>query len=496
VPREVIVVGAGNAGLVAALAAHEAGARVSVLEKAPRDTRGGNSRYSMGAFAFGCPTLADLRALLAEPDPEWERRGVRHYPPEEFGADLTRISLGAADPAMTRLLVDHAYPVAAWLRDQGLRWELILIPAPPSAEAPADTRAYNIGWVRTVGEGPGLIDALFDLVAQRGIEVRYDTAATGLVRDAGGRVGGVLVEGPAGTEPLAADAVILASGGFEASAAMRAQHLGPLWEGVKVRGTAHNTGDGLTMALAAGAQPCGDWAGCHSTPVDVAAPPFGSPEATYLSRRVMYPFGVMVNAAGRRFVDEGEDLSPLTYARIGRRILEQPGGVAYQLFDAKTDPETALPYQVDCYRGATQVRADSIAALAARLGLDAGVLGQELEAFNRGVDDTARFDPNPLRLDGKGTRGLTPPKSNWAQRLDRPPFVAYPVTAGITFTYGGLRIDADGAVLGTDGRAIPGLYAAGELTGGFFAHNYVGGSGLTRGAVTGWLAGRGAARAR
>jgi tricarballylate dehydrogenase len=494
VTREVIVVGAGNAGLVAALAAHEAGARVRVLEKASRDARGGNSRYSMGAFAFGSPTLADLRALLAKPDPEWEARGVRHYPPEEFGRDLMRISVGEADPELTRLLVEHAYPTAAWLRDQGLRWELILLEAPSREARPGQAQAYNIGWVRTVGEGPGLMDALFNLVVGRGIEVRYDTAATGLMRGPDGRIGGVLVEGPAGAETLAADAVVLASGGFEASAPMRARHLGPLWERVKVRGTAHNTGDGLRMALAVGAQPYGDWAGCHSTPVDVAAPPYGSPEATYLSRRVMYPFGVMVNAAGRRFVDEGEDLSPLTYARIGRRILEQAGGVAYQLFDAKTDPETALPYQVDCYRGATQARADSIAALAARLGLEAGALGHEIEAFNRAVDDAVRFDPNPLRLDGKGTRGLTPPKSNWAQRLDAPPFVAYPVTAGITFTYGGLRIDPEGAVLDTGGRPIPGLFAAGELTGGFFANNYVGGSGLTRGAVTGRLAGRSAAR--
>jgi tricarballylate dehydrogenase len=197
-----------------------------------------------------------------------------------------------------------------------------------------------------------------------------------------------------------------------------------------------------------------------------------------------------VNIDGRRFADEGADIASFTYARIGRGVQEQPHRLAFQLFDAKTEPMAALPMQREYYATAVPITANSIEELADMLGLERRALVHEVATFNRAVDTVTPFDPTVL--DGKSTQGLTPPKSNWALRLDTPPFVAYPVTSGITFTYGGLQINCRAQVLDTSEQVIPGLYAAGELTGGFFYYDYPGGAGLTRGAVTGLLAGRSA----
>jgi tricarballylate dehydrogenase len=271
---------------------------------------------------------------------------------------------------------------------------------------------------------------------------------------------------------------------------MRASYLGPNWDIARVRGTPFNTGDGLQMALAVGAQPYGHWSGCHAVFWDAAAPPSGDWELTNRLSRLSYPLGIIVNAEGRRFVDEGADFRNYTYARYGAEVLRQPGAIAYQLFDAQT--ETLL--RADEYRapGATRVEADSIGDLARRLGLDADALEQTVQAFNAAVQPGAF---NPSVKDGKHTRGLVPPKSNWAVPLATPPFVCYPVTCGITFTFGGLRIDGGGRVLDRADRPIAGLYAAGELVGGLFYHNYPGGSGLMAGAVFGRRAGATAGQA-
>jgi tricarballylate dehydrogenase len=281
--------------------------------------------------------------------------------------------------------------------------------------------------------------------------------------------------------------VVLACGGFEANAEMRARYLGPGWDLAKVRGTKFNTGDGIRMALDAGAMAYGHWSGCHAVAWDLNAPPFGSRAMGDLYQKHSYPFGIVVNVDGERFVDEGADFRNYTYARYGREILKQPQRAAFQIFDAKTVPLLRDEYRI---AQATKATAETIPALASALGIDVDGLVRTVEAFNASVQPAA-FDPT--RLDGKGTTGIAPPKSNWAQPIDTPPYAGYAVTCGITFTFGGLRIDAQAQVLDGDERPIRGLFAAGELVGGLFYFNYAGGSGLMAGAVLGRIAGASAA---
>jgi tricarballylate dehydrogenase len=310
-----------------------------------------------------------------------------------------------------------------------------------------------------------------------------------LARDATGRVAGVVVQGERGREEIAAGAVVLACGGFEADPRMRAGYLGPNWDIARVRGTPFNTGDGLQMALDAGAQPYGHWSGCHAVFWDAGAPPSGDWELTNRLSKLSYPVGIVVNAEGRRFVDEGADFRNYTYAKYGAEVLRQPGAVAYQVFDAKTVP--LLREDEYLAPGATRAEAGSIRELAEHLGLDAGRLERTVREFNASVQP-GEF--NPAIRDGKRTAGIEPPKSNWALPLDTPPFVAYPVTCGITFTFGGVRVDAQCQVLDRAGRPIRGLFAAGEMVGGLFYHNYPGGSGLMAGSVFGRRAGAAAGR--
>jgi tricarballylate dehydrogenase len=242
------------------------------------------------------------------------------------------------------------------------------------------------------------------------------------------------------------------------------------------------------MALEAGAQPYGDWGGCHAIAWDAAAPPAGDRELTNLFSKQSYPLGIVVNREGRRFVDEGADYRNYTYAKYGAEILKQPGGVAFQVFDAKTEP--LLRQDEYTAPGVSRFETGTVGALAEKVGVDAGALERTVEEFNAAVRP-GEFDPSVK--DGKRTEGISPPKSNWAQPLDTPPFYGFAVTCGITFTFGGLRVDAHARVLDGRGRPVPGLHAAGELVGGLFYHNYPGGSGLTSGAVFGRRAGATAA---
>jgi tricarballylate dehydrogenase len=289
---------------------------------------------------------------------------------------------------------------------------------------------------------------------------------------------------------FAAKTVVLACGGFEANAEWRTRYLGPGWELAKVRGSRFNTGDGLRMALEIGAMPCGNWSGCHSASWDLGAPDVNALALGAVFKRDDFLYGIMVNARGERFVDEGADVRALTYAKMGRAILAQPGQVAWQIFDRK-----AAHLLTDAYRAAraTCYRAETLAELANQLdGVDRDALLATVERFNRAVRRDVPFDAS--KKDGRGTAGLDLPKSNWAVAIDEPPFEAYPVTCGITFTFGGVRIDQGGRVIDVDGAAIPGLYAAGELVGGLFYFNYPGGSGLMAAAVFGRVAGRSAAQ--
>jgi tricarballylate dehydrogenase len=330
-----------------------------------------------------------------------------------------------------------------------------------------------------------LSDRLFDLAEQAGVEVRYGCGASALVQLDDGRTKGVTLDSG---EEIAAHAVVLACGGFEANAEMRREHLGAGWEHAKVRGTEFNIGAGIRMALDAGAAPYGDWGSCHAVAWDLNAPPYGNRRIGDLYQKHSYPFGIVVNTNGERFVDEGADFRNYTYARYGREILKQPHGAAFQIFDAKVEHLLRDEYRI---AQATKASAESMGDLADKLGVDRVGLERTMALFNAAVQP-GKFDPT--RLDGKRTEGIEPPKSNWALPLDTPPFTGYAVTCGITFTFGGLRIDREARVLDGEGRPIPGLFAAGELVGGLFWGNYAGGSGLMAGSVFGGIAGRTAAR--
>ena len=284
---------------------------------------------------------------------------------------------------------------------------------------------------------------------------------------------------------------MLAAGGFQGNYEWRTRYLGPGWELAKVRGTRFNTGDGIRMALDIGAMPYGNWSGCHAVGWERNAPEFGDLAVGDQFQKHSYPFAVMVNATGRRFVDEGADFRNYTYAKYGRVILEQPGQFAWQIFDAKVLHLKRDEYNI---RQITKATANTLEELAPQLdGVDPDAFLDEIAAYNAAVRTDIPFDPNVK--DGRRTEGLAIPKSNWANTIDEPPFEAYAVTCGITFTFGGLRIDTEGQVLDTESEPIPGLYAAGELVGGIFYFNYPGGSGLTSGSVFGRIAGASAAAA-
>jgi tricarballylate dehydrogenase len=302
-----------------------------------------------------------------------------------------------------------------------------------------------------------------------------------------GAVTGVVVRGPGGLETLPARAVVLASGGFEANVEMRTRYLGPNWDMARVRGTPYNTGDGIRMALDVGAQPWGHWSGCHSVQWDLNAPWHGDRKVGDNFQKHSYPVGIIVNIRGERFVDEGADFRNYTYVKYGREVIQQPRRAAFQIFDQKVLPLLREEYRI---REVTKAEASTFEELAHKLEIDVDGFVRTVRAYNAAVQP-GTF--NPAVKDGKGTKGITPPKSNWAQPLDTPPYVGYAVTTGITFTFGGLRITPSGQVIDSEQRPIPGLYACGELIGGLFYNNYPGGAGLMAGAVLGRLAGRSAA---
>jgi tricarballylate dehydrogenase len=483
---DVLVVGAGNAAFSAAHAARERGARVGMLEKAPREWLGGNSYFTAGAFRTVYDGLDDLRPLLEDLDEQTARRVVLPpYRRDDFAEDMRRVTHGRCDPHLTRILIDDSAEVVRWLHGKGLRWRLMF--ERQSYEVDGEYRFWGGLTIGTVGGGQGLIRQHLDAARRDGIEIAFATPVTGLIVEDGAVRGARCRANGAPTEILAG-AVVIAAGGFESNPLMRAQYLGPRWDIAKVRGTPYNTGEVLRMALDAGAQPFGHWSGSHAIAWDAEAPDHGDLELTNRLSRQGYPLGIVVNTDAERFLDEGADLRNYTYARYGAAILEQPGGLAYQLFDAKTRP---LLSEVDYgHEGIAMATSDSIAGLAEQVGLDAQRLCATVDEFNASTRGGAF---NPAIRDGVRTVGIKPPKSNWAQPLDTPPFYAFPVSCGLTFTFGGVKIDEQARVVHESGAPIPGLMASGELVGGLFFHNYPGGSGLTAGAVFGRRAGMSAA---
>ncbi|MCL0102303.1 FAD-dependent tricarballylate dehydrogenase TcuA [Dehalococcoidia bacterium] len=479
---DVIIVGAGNAALTAALSARQHGAKVLVCEKAPETERGGNSRFSGGLFRFSYDGLEDLKQLRQDlPKDEWDRVEPLPYEPDHFLDDVMRVTAGQADPDLTNILIGESYSTVRWMTDLGMEWQWTVL---WNLETEGKLRFSPGSVLEAKGKGVGLMQRLFAMTLGAGIEVSYGAEMVGfLTQD--GAVSGIKVRTRNAVEDIAAKAVILASGGFEADPLMRAEYLGPHWEQVVVRGTRFNTGETLRMALEIGARPFGEWDGCHATPIDAASPRVGDLKLTDRTNRLSYPFSVMVNNRGERFVDEGEDLGGYTYAKTGRAILAQPGAVGYQIFDSKT-----IALIEERYSTGRPLVADTIADLARLMSVPSDRLVLTVDQFNEAVQP-GDFDPGAK--DGKSTRGIVPAKSNWALPLDSPPFTAYPVTCGITFTFGGVQIDGTGRVIHVNGDPIPGLFATGEITGGFFYNNYPGGTGLMRGAVFGKIAGANAA---
>lgn len=484
---DVIVVGAGNAALCAAIAAAEGGSRVLVLEKASLEERGGNSLFTAGGFRFVHAGIEDVRkdVLVDLSDAEVEQIVLPPLPEELFHDDLNRVTESQTDPVLADLLIGRSRETMVWMRSHGVRF--IPMFGRQSYKVEGKHHFYGGVNIEAVGGGWGLVDSLIKRVEKLGIEIRYATGLRSLLQDQKGAVTGVRVMGPDGYADIAGKSVVLACGGFEANPRMRAAYLGPGWESCRVRGTRHNTGDGIQAALDIGAQAFGGWSSAHAVQWDISAPPFGDRVVLDNFQKHSYPIGIVINLKGERFVDEGADFRNHTYAKYGREVMKQPQRTAIQVFDAKTVDMVRDEYRI---KQVTKFTSDTLEGLAEGLGVDKEGFLKTVAEFNAACQPGQY---NPAVLDGVKTKGISPPKSNWALPLDKAPYTGFVVTCGITFTFGGLRIDETGAVQDTTENTIPGLYAAGELVGGIFYGNYLGGAGLMSGAVFGRLAGTSAA---
>ncbi|WP_415823657.1 FAD-dependent tricarballylate dehydrogenase TcuA [Mycobacterium basiliense] len=479
--NRVIVVGAGNAALVAAIAAREGGAEVHVLEKASEEEMGGNTRYTPGLVRFAFADPAIVLDLLPDIAPEErETISIEPYPAEAYAATIHRLGQDEGDPELVGWLVSESYDMIRWLTERGVQWEL----ADMLSSASPERRSYYGGLViQAKNGGEGLIRSELAKAHELGVEIHYGTAGVRLLTDDSGVIG-VVARGPDGHYRDWLGKVILGSGGFEASPRLRTKYLGEKWGRIKVRGTRHNTGKLLTAALDVGAQPYGQLSGCHVAPVDIAAPdqqPLDVPDRT-LATLINFRVGICVNSQGRRYFDEGQGVPSEVYVIAGRSTLEQPGAIGWQIFDAN-----GVKYLDEKYDAATRIEANTLAELADLAGIDVDGFVRTVAQYNASIRDDREFDLSCR--DGKATVGITPPKSNWAAPIESGPFVAFPTTGGITFTFGGIKVDTSSRALDAANQPIPGLYAIGELTGGFFYHHYPAGTGLIRGAITGRAAG-------
>jgi tricarballylate dehydrogenase len=453
---DVVVVGGGNAALCAALTASECGARVLVLESAPREFRGGNSRHTRNMRAMHDAPTDILTGAYTE---------------EEYFADLMRVTGGETDEGLARIAIRESSKSATWMKQRGVRFQ-------PSLSGTLQLDRTNAFFL---GGGKALLNAYYAVAEKSGVRVIYDVEVVGLNVARGVFDGGtVMIDG----QPMAfrAKALVAAAGGFESNLEWLEEAWGPGARNFRIRGTPYNLGKPLRLLLDGGAESVGDPTQCHAVAIDARAPKF---DGGIVTRLDCVPLGIVVNRSGERFYDEGEDLWPKRYAIWGRLVAQQPDQIAYSIIDSKALGRF-MPSVFPAIQGA------SIGELAAALGLPVDRTVCNVEQFNRSVLP-GRFDPTVL--DDCRTGGLQPAKSHWAQRLDAPPFFAYPLCPGITFTYLGVRVDVNTAVRMKDGSLSPNIFAAGELmAGNILGKGYLAGFGMTIGTVFGRIAGREAAR--
>ena len=484
---DVVVVGAGNAALCAAISAKEHGANVLILERGPIEKRGGNSFFTDGAIRVAYNDLKAIREVIPDmTNEEADLIEMPKYTEADYYNDLMRVTDGKSDHDLANQLVSKSYETIVWMREQGIPFELNY--ENQSFEQDGKRHFWGGLPLKTVDKGVGLIKQLFLRAEELGIDIQYEARAIELISETG-HITGLIMEQHGKRQTIQAASVILACGSFEANKELRANYIGEEWNAAIVRGTEFNTGDGISMALAVGAQKYGEWSGCHSIGTDYNAPRVGDfTKPGDIFKKHSYPYSIMLNREGKRFVDEGADFRNYTYAKYGREILKQPGHVAYQIFDSQVRPMLRKEYDLE---EATFYQADTLEELVELLPVDQLPFLQTIQEYNEAVEDG---DYNPTTKDGKGTKGIVPAKSNWALRIEKGPFYAFPVTCGITFAFGGLHADEEGRVLNKESEPIKGLFAAGEMIGGIFYNNYPGGSGLMSGAVFGKLAGASASR--
>jgi tricarballylate dehydrogenase len=471
-----VVVGCGIAGLAAAVAALQGGATVTILERAPREERGGQTRYTEAYLRMKSETEVtdDFEEMFAnngggylDPSLVHAAAGEREtWPP------LLK-SLGFADPEIVSAFAEAAGPTVQWLKTFGLQFDFL----------PTQFLTRSQPRLLPIGGGLALVEALAAAAEKLGASFVYDTAATSLIQDDAGRIAGVREIGPgAQRRALVAPSVVLGCGGFEGNPEMQTRYIGrrSLYLRPVCRGGYYNKGEGIAMALAIGAAPCGDYGSYHAEPID---PRSGIAEPSVF----IFSYGILVNGDGRRFVDEAQSTIDACYERITREIYDQKNGIAYAVLDAR---HTRIPnYRLGLRTDQPPIVGQTPGELATKLGIPAQALEATIAEYNAACRE-APFQP--LALDGLATTALSPPKSNWAHPLNEPPFHAYPIISSNVLTFGGLKVDGHARVLNQQGDPIPGLYAAGEVV-GLYYKNYVGATSVLKGAVFGRFAGMHAA---
>lgn len=452
---DVLIIGGGNAALCAAIAARRDGASVLLLEAAPKFYRGGNTRHTRN---MRCAHDTATETLSGP------------YTEAEFWDDLLRVTNGQTDEALARHMIHESADMLHWIHQQGVRFQ----PSLGGTLSLGRTNAFFLGG------GRSMLNALYITAQALGVEIRYDAEVTALDIDDGFFLGATVRQSGVDIR-VEARSLIAASGGFEANIEWLREAWGDIADNFLIRGTPYNRGTVLRMLLDHGVTPVGDAKQCHAVAIDARAPKF---DGGIITRLDCVVFGIVVNNQSQRFYDEGEDIWPKRYAIWGRLVAQQPDQIAYILFD-RPSLDRFMPSLYP------PVSAPTVIELAAKLGLDGAALQATVDSFNAAVQP-GTFDATVL--DDCHTAGLVPPKSHWAQRIETPPYFAYPVRPGITFTYLGTRVDQGARLQMASGRPAANMFAAGEImAGNVLGQGYAAGIGMTIGAVFGRIAGQEAA---